>query len=302
MKENNVENLFSTIAKLDETVRYAPSETSAQLKLRWVNANMVEMRLPSGKTFVTDPFYTDGNGVSFQLPYKISIDDFDSCDYIFLNHAHPDHYLNIKEFVDKFHPLIFVDSMYAAELSHTMGIELAYIFPVEVGHTYYFPEFRLDTYHGRHNALTGIGFGNYAYTEKLFGVKGTEPLDQYGSLFNTNFMLTLPNGYKIGFAAGIDNLNQAEAWRNSQPNLLLHQRMVYTTPEDYAQEVISLGGQLVLPIHHETAFAFNADMQKFTEEVNGLLAARSAACRMFNPKRMKWYTVQTGICEDVEEQ
>ena len=133
-------------------------------------------------------------------------------------------------------------------------------------------------------------------------MKGTEPLDQYGSLFNTNFMLTLPNGYKIGFAAGIDNLNQAEAWRNSQPNLLLHQRMVYTTPEDYAQEVISLGGQLVLPIHHETAFAFNADMQKFTEEVNGLLAARSAACRMFNPKRMKWYTVQTGICEDVEEQ
>lgn len=302
MKENNVENLFSTIAKLDETVLYAPSEASAQLKLRWVNANMVEMRLPSGKTFVTDPFYTDGGGISFQLPLKISIDDFDACDYIFLNHAHPDHYLNIKEFVDKFHPLVFVDSMYAGELSRTMGIELAYIFPVEVGHTYYFPEFRLDTYHGRHNALTGIGFGNYAYTEKLFGVKGTEPLDQYGSLFNTNFMLTLPNGYKIGFAAGIDNLNQAEAWRNSQPNLLLHQRMVYTTPEDYAQEVTSLGGQLVLPIHHETAFAFNADMQKFTEEVNGLLAARSAACRMFNPKRMKWYTVQTGICEDVEEQ
>ena len=238
MKENNMENLFSTIAKLDETVLYAPSEASAQLKLRWVNANMVEMRLPSGKTFVTDPFYTDGGGISFQLPLKISIDDFDACDYIFLNHAHPDHYLNIKEFVDKFHPLVFVDSMYAGELSRTMGIELAYIFPVEVGHTYYFPEFRLDTYHGRHNALTGIGFGNYAYTEKLFGVKGTEPLDQYGSLFNTNFMLTLPNGYKIGFAAGIDNLNQAEAWRNSQPNLLLHQRMVYTTPEDWASLLI----------------------------------------------------------------
>lgn len=83
---------------------------------------------------------------------------------------------------------------------------------------------------------------------------------------------------------GIDNLNQAEAWRNSQPNLLLHQRMVYTTPEDYAQEVISLGGQLVLPIHHETAFAFNADMQKFTEEVNGLLAARSAACPDVQPQ------------------
>ena len=110
------------------------------------------------------------------------------------------------------------------------------------GHNYRFPDFRLDVYYGSHNALTGIGFDNYTFTEKLFGIKGTEALDQYGSLFNTNFMLTLPNGYKVGSVAGIDNLNQAEAWRNNQPNLLLHQRMVYTKPEDYAQEVIELGG------------------------------------------------------------
>ena len=97
------------------------------------------------------------------------------------------------------------------------------------GHNYRFPDFRFD---------------NYTFTEKLFGIKGTEALDQYGSLFNTNFMLTLPNGYKDGSVAGIDNLNQAEAWRNNQPNLLLHQRMVYTKPEDYAQEVIDLGGQM----------------------------------------------------------
>ena len=112
------------------------------------------------------------------------------------------------------------------------------------GHNYRFPDFRLDVYYGSHNALTGIGFDNYTFTEKLFGIKGTEALDQYGSLFNTIFMLTLPNGYKVGSVAGIDNLNQAEAWRNNQPNLLLHQRMVYTKPEDYAQEVIDLGGQM----------------------------------------------------------
>ena len=145
----------------------------------------------------------------------LSIDNFDACDYILLNHAHPDHYLNIKEFVDKFHPPISVDSLYAAELSRTIGIELAYIFPVD---------------------------------RTQLPLPGLPPRcllrDQYGSLFNTNFMLTLPNGYKVGSVAGIDNLNQAEAWRNNQPNLLLHQRMVYTKPEDYAQEVIDLGGQM----------------------------------------------------------
>ena len=112
------------------------------------------------------------------------------------------------------------------------------------GHTYRFPDFRLDVYYGSHHALTGLGFDNYTFTEKLSGIKGTEALDQYGSLFNTNFMLTLPNGYKVGSVAGIDNLNQAEAWRNNQPNLLLHQRMVYTKPEDYAQEESELRGQL----------------------------------------------------------
>lgn len=300
MSYTNVDNLFNSIAKLDEAVQYCREATSPQLKIRWVNASMVEIRLPSGKTLITDPFYTEslpGASASFQLPFPISIDNFDSCDYIFVNHAHPDHYLSIKEFVDKFHPLIFVDSMYAAELSRTMGIELAYIFPVEVGHSYCFPEFHLDTYHGTHNPLTGIGFGNYAFTEKLFGVKGTEALDQYGSIFNTNFMLTLPSGFKVGFAAGTDNLNQAEAWRGNHPNLLLHQRMVYTKPEDYAEEVIALGGQLVMPIHHETAYAFNSDMNRFSEEVNALLDAKGSACRMLNPKRMKWYTVQMGISE-----
>lgn len=291
----NVNALLNSIAPFQEDVSYLQGDIAPQLRIRWVNANMVEMRLPSGKALITDPFYTQGENGSFPLPYPITVDDFEACDYVFLNHAHPDHYLNIKELVDKFHPLIFVDSMYAAELSRTMGIELAYIFPVEVGHSYLFPDFKLDVYHGTHNPLTGIGFGNYSFTEKLFGAKGTEALDQYGSLFNTNFMLTFPNHFKLGFAVGTDNLNQAEAWRHNGPNLLLHQRMVYTTPADYADEVIQLGGQMVLPVHHETAYAMNADMQAFTEEVNRLLAEKGSLCRMFNPQRMKWYIIQMGI-------
>ena len=111
-------------------------------------------------------------------------------------------------------------------------------------------------------------------------------------------MLTFPNHFKVGFAAGTDNLNQAEAWRNNGPNLLLHQRMVYTKPEDYAAEVMQLGGQMVLPIHHETSFTINADMAQFTDEVNKILATHGYAGRMFNPQRLKWYKVQTSICAE----
>ncbi len=292
-ERTDINDLFSQIVNLKENVEYLTSDNSGQLKIRWVNGNMAEMKLPGGQTFITDPYYIDK-----KIPFEITADDFCACDYIFLNHAHPDHYLNLKELVDKFHPLIFVDSTYAHEVSRTLEIELAYIFPVEVGHSYYFPGFRLDTYHGTHNALTGIRFGNYSYTEKLFGVKGTEALDQYGSLFNTNFMLTLSNGFKIGFAAGADSLNQAEAWRYNKPNLLLHQRLVYTTPEEYADEVISLGGQLVMPVHHEAAYAMCADMQAYTEKVNSILTEKGCACRMFNPERMKWYSIGMGISLD----
>ncbi len=297
MEENTVNQIFSTTAPLKEDGTYLRSMQHAVIRFRWVNANMCEIKLPSGKTLITDPFFTDalpGQGFA-ELPFEISIDDFDACDYIFLNHAHPDHYLNLKEFVDKFHPLIFVDGHYAAELSHTLDIDLAYIYPVDVGHTYTFRDFKLSTYHGIHNEIKGINFGNYAYTEKLFGIRGTEALDQYGSLFNTSFMLTLPDGFKIGFAPGEDMFNLAEEWRNNKPNLLLRQRMVYATTETYAEDIAMLGGQIVMPIHHETAFASNADMNAFAEGVNEILQRKNVNARMLNPQRMKWYKIQVGM-------
>ena len=292
-----VEGIFNTTAPLREDGAYVQTVYSSGFSFRWINANMCEMKLPSGKTFITDPFYTQAlpNTGFAEIPFEISIDDFESCDYIFLNHAHPDHYLNLKEFVDKFHPLIFVDGHYAHELSHTLEIDLAYIYPVEEGHTYYFRDFRLDTYHGIHNEIKGINFGNYAYTEKLFGITGTEKLDQYGSLFDTNFMLTLPDGFKIGFAPGEDIYNLSEAWRNNKPNLLLRQRMVYSTPETYAEDTAMLGGQIVMPIHHETAFVHNADMNQFAKSVNEILKQKNIPARMINPQRMKWYNVHVGM-------
>lgn len=297
MSDYTVEKIFNTTAPLQEDLEYENSAYNSTLGFRWINANMCELKLPGGKTFIIDPFYTEalpGTGFA-KLPRKITIDDFDACDYIFINHAHPDHYLNLKEFVDRFHPLVFVDSNYAHELSRILNIELAHIYPVEVGHSYYFRDFRLETYHGIHNEIKGISFGNYAYTEKLFGVKGTKNLDQYGSLFNTSIMLTLQNGFKIGFAAGVDIYNQAEEWRYNKPDLLLRQRMVYATPEDYAEEVAMLGGQIVLPIHHETAFTINANMHEFTKEVNAIFRRKGIPTTMFNPERLKWYIIHLGI-------
>ena len=171
----------------------------------------------------------------------LSIDNFDACDYIFLNHAHPDHYLNIKEFVDKFHPPISVDSLYAAELSRTIGIELAYIFPVDrtqLPLPGLPPRCLLrEPQRADRDRLRQLYLHGKAVWHQGHGGAGSirQPVQHE---FHVD-----PAQWLQG-RLGIDNLNQAEAWRNNQPNLLLHQRMVYTKPEDYAQEVIDLGGQM----------------------------------------------------------
>ena len=54
-------------------------------------------------------------------------------------------------------------------------------------------------------------------------------------------------------------------------------------------------GQIVMPIHHETAFASNADMNAFAEGVNEILQRKNVNARMLNPQRMKWYKIQVGM-------
>ena len=51
-------------------------------------------------------------------------------------------------------------------------------------------------------------------------------------------------------------------------------------------------------MHHDAAFDWNADMNAYARDVNGLLRQDGVPMAMFNPQRLKWYKVQTSICAE----
>ncbi len=292
-----------TKTPLKEDVLYQNEAVAPIIRLRWVQAQCFEIRLPNGKTIVTDPFYQQSLSETpfpyYHISHGITCDSFEGCDYVVINHPHADHILNLGEIYRRFSPLIICDTRYAYELSKCFDIPFGRIFPVSLNQSYLFEDFRLNTYSGIHNPLGKLSAKTQppGVSEKAFGSigAGLDDLDAQGALYNMNFMLTLPNRFKIGFAAGIDTVNLAEEWRIDGPDLLLRQRMVTAEPEDFAEDVRNLGGSVVLPIHHEVAFPHNADMREFVDRANDSLRKSGSSTCILNPKRMQWYQLAVGF-------
>ncbi len=215
-------------------------------------------------------------------------------DYVTVNHAHFDHCADLPSVFLHNSPVVICDRIFARELSAAFAIPEYNIHPIIPGQSYTFPHFLLDTVEGKHNDIgTVCALDGGALKDESNPVFG--PLNSYGCLFNTSFLFTLPNGLRIGFAAGVDVKTMADAWRNHGVNLLLRQRLVYADAEEYSQDCEQLGGQLVLPMHHDAAQDDNADMNAYAKRVNAEFKAHAMPMRMFNPERLKWYNIQMGI-------
>lgn len=290
---------ISKIQALDDfpETPYQPSLRTASLQFRWIHGQCFQFRLPDGKVLMTDPFFPQHPRawVRENTP-RFDLADLGTVDYVAINHAHFDHTANLPNLFQSNSPIVICDRIFARELSCAYQILEYNICPILPGQTYRFPSFWLDTVQGRHNNIGSIcDLEGKQFQDPTYPKAGL--LNSYGCLFNTSFLFTLPNHFRIGFAAGVDVAAMAEAWRDVGPNLLLRQRLVYAAPEEYAQDCMSLGGQMVVPMHHDASFDWNSDMNAYAKSVNQLFAENSSHLRMFNPKRMRWYTVQMGILE-----
>lgn len=291
---------ISKILPLDDfpATPYETSAASVSLRFRWIHGQCFQFELPDGKVLMTDPFFPQNQKAWKQDNTPLlDMENLGHIDYVTINHSHFDHTDNLADVFQKSSPIVICDGIFARELSAAFQIPEYRIFPIVTGMTYQFPSFRLDTIHGTHNDigtvcdLTGGRFADPA--SPMVG-----PLNSYGCLFNTSFLFTLTNHFRIGFAAGVDVDGMTRAWKDSGPDLLLRQRLVYARPEEFAKDCMDLGGQMVVPMHHDACFDWNSDMNAYTQEVNNLLKQSGTSMRMFNPQRMKWHTVQMGISID----
>lgn len=289
------------IIPLQETPK-TPYQTSIAvpiLRFRWIHAQCFQFELPGGKILMTDPFFPQNPKAWKEVcTPAFEADELGKVDYVTINHSHFDHTANLPDLFKQARPTVICDRIFARELSAAFQVPEACIRPIVPGLTYHFDDFTLNTFSGNHTDLGTVSNfdGGKMFADPENPMIG--PLNSYGCLYNTNYAFTLKNGFFIGFAAGVDLTDLQAAWKNRRPGLLLRQRIATASAESYAEECASLGAQLVLPMHQDASCAENSDMNLFAQKVNGRLVQKNCTARMFNPQRLKWYSLESRICLD----
>lgn len=289
------------IIPLQETPK-TPYQTSIAvpiLRFRWIHAQCFQFELPGGKILMTDPFFPQNPKAWKEVcTPAFDADELGKVDYVTINHSHFDHTANLPDLFKQARPTVICDRIFARELSAAFQVPEACIRPIVPGLTYHFDDFTLNTFSGNHTDLGTVSNfdGGKMFADPENPMIG--PLNSYGCLYNTNYAFTLKNGFFIGFAAGVDLTDLQAAWKNRRPGLLLRQRIATASAESYAEECASLGAQLVLPMHQDASCAENSDMNRFAQKVNGRLVQKNCTARMFNPQRLKWYSLESRICLD----
>ena len=289
------------IVPLQETPK-TPYQTSIAvpiLRFRWIHAQCLQFELPGGKILMTDPFFPQNPKAWKEVcTPAFDADELGKVDYVTINHSHFDHTANLPDLFKQARPTVICDRIFARELSAAFQVPEACIHPIVPGLTYHFDDFTLNTFSGNHTDLGTVSNfdGGKMFADPENPMIG--PLNSYGCLYNTNYAFTLKNGFFIGFAAGVDLTDLQAAWKNRRPGLLLRQRIATASAESYAEECASLGAQLVLPMHQDASCAENSDMNLFAQKVNGRFVQKNCTARMFNPQRLKWYSLESRICLD----
>ena len=289
------------IIPLQETPK-TPYQTSIAvpiLRFRWLHAQCFQFELPGGKILMTDPFFPQNPKAWKEVcTPAFDADELGKVDYVTINHSHFDHTANLPDLFKQARPTVICDRIFARELSAAFQVPEACIHPIVPGLTYHFDDFTLNTFSGNHTDLGTVSNfdGGKMFADPENPMIG--PLNSYGCLYNTNYAFTLKNGFFIGFAAGVDLTDLQAAWKNRRPGLLLRQRIATASAESYAEECASLGAQLVLPMHQDASCAENSDMNLFAQKVNGRFVQKNCTARMFNPQRLKWYSLESRICLD----
>ena len=296
---------------------YLTQTTSQALKIRWISVQCYEIVLPNGKVIVTDPFYLDASiyedmtelTKSQKMERDIysqtgfSVDEFTGADYILLNHVHGDHCNLVGELWNKFYGRILCPAECCEELARTFDIPYGTIYPLYPNNTYYFDDFTLKTYPGAHDNRSfregrfrrpsdpQSAFGGL----EGFGVPCPSRLGGLGSIFDLNYVIETQQNFKIDFSAGRDYEEHVKHLVDEKPNIMLRHRIRSYTPEYCAQQILDMGAQLMMPLHHNNARAKGEDLNEYFEKVNEILAAHGSPARAFNPEPYKWYTINLSI-------
>ncbi len=278
--------------------------TSGCLQFRFINCQCFEIKLPNGKTIVTDPCYDFPHENKMQQLFGLDgfhTSDLEGCDYVILNHTHGDHIANLREVIERFSPKVICHSGVAVEIAEAYpDMELTSIYPVDYDGVYYFDGFRLETFHGEHKPQRFTFRRTMEEGDVISGDPRLTKLHALGSFYNMNYLLTLDNGFRAAFVGGTDD-GMSERLRTLRPNLAFRNKLANDMDvEKVAGEWYSFMkdsySQLVVPMHFEVWENMEPGFSRKTfDRANELAQENGILARLLPVERTKWYRLELGV-------
>lgn len=266
-----------------------------------------EIRLPSGKTIVIDPFF----GAKEEPGHTRG--DITGADYILITHTHFDHELAAGYLAKKFGSKVFVGALSVQDFVKFHRIPYDNVFPVFPGQTYTLEDFTLQTWLAKHNPS-----GGRAYSEtddickKETGIEGHQACDMWGSLESMDYLITTPNGVKMMVVSGRivwDDL--FDECKKIKPNILLRQAGMRKTGEDLfgggqvtakelAEVLVRYKAQLYIPFHYDVIIWRQGEewVANYFEEVRQEIRRLDPGADLLYPKPWKWYRIGMSVEEE----
>ncbi len=287
------------------------------VKIRWITTTCFEIKLPSGKTIIFDP-WTGGEDPAmpgFTMDTGFTVDDFEGADYIFLSHTHGDHILDVKELLQKKQTdpcggHVFVPALSAKIFSDVYDVPLVNLIPVYPYETFDLDEITATPLPCRHFGDKGI---NVLQTpsEHIAAAKarGRDPFSQQaqcmlmGNLEESDWAITIKeNNLRFMVLGGrVYRFNNIYKYADEfHPDFVIRQVSLGQTPEDYAEMVAKYHTQIVWPSHHDSHDLVKASGLSYEEyfgRVNAKLAEMGSPCHVVNIKPTKWYNIGVS-CEE----
>ena len=276
------------------------------VSFRWINCQCFEIKLPNGKTIVTDPCYDYKKNPDAPLADLFRLEgfkteDLEGCDYVILNHTHGDHIANLGQVIERFSPKVICHSGVAGEIAQVyQDMELTSIYPVDYDGAYYFDGFKMETFHGEHKPQRFTWRRTMAEGDIISQDSRLTRLHALGGLFNMNYLLTLDNGFRIAFVGGASD-GMEERLRTLRPNIALRNKIsndmdVEHVAEDWLEFMEQSCAQFVVPMHFEVWENQNPGFSEKTFKLANEMAVKGGlACRILSPKRTKWFRVNMNI-------
>lgn len=276
------------------------------VSFRWINCQCFEIKLPNGKTILTDPCYDYKANPNAPVADLFRLQgfgtkDLEGCDYVILNHTHGDHIANLGQVIDRFAPKVICHSGVAGEIAQTYeDMELTDIYPVDYDGTYYLDGFKLETFHGEHKPQRFT----WRRTMEEGDVISQDPrltrLHALGGLYNMNYLLTFDNGFRMAFVGGTND-GMEERLRRLRPNMVLRNKLandmdVEAAAGDWLGFMEESYTQFVVPMHFEVWENQSPGFSDKTfKRANEMAKEHGLVCRILSPKRTEWYRILVSV-------